>query len=419
MNIGIISVWFECGAGYVTRQYKNILEKSGHKVFIFARGGHYPLKDPLYNIPEVTWAKPSRLPVSYSFDLKEFRKWLELNSIQVAFFNEQYWWEPIILCHNLGIKTGAYIDYYTKETVPLFSSYDFLICNTKRHFSVFNNFDQSFYIPWGTEIEKFRPITFDLLNQEFITFFHSCAATPERKGTDQIIKAFSLTSGPGKLVIHTQISINKKFPELRNLVNRLTKEGKLILVNKTVGAPGLYHLGDIYLYPSRLEGIGLTMAEALSSGLPLVTTDYPPMNEFVYGNNGWLIPVSKTSFRKDNYYWPMCEVDIQEFSTIIQELIDHREEIHDFKRCARDYAEKNLDWNKNSNYIDDIFRNTKIKSSREKQPVFRLINSWDYLNDTFQSRFYRLCPKGYSILHQIYRLYRDARTEKYRRRVNL
>ena len=41
MNIGIVTTWFESGAGYVSRQYKKILESPGNKVYIFARGGFY------------------------------------------------------------------------------------------------------------------------------------------------------------------------------------------------------------------------------------------------------------------------------------------------------------------------------------------------------------------------------------------
>lgn len=38
----------------------------------------------------------------------------------------QHWWHPILLCKDLEIKTGSYIDYYTEETLP------FIVCNTKK-----------------------------------------------------------------------------------------------------------------------------------------------------------------------------------------------------------------------------------------------------------------------------------------------
>jgi hypothetical protein len=41
----------------------------------------------------------------------------------------------------------------------------------------------------------------------------------------------------------------------------------------------LYGEGDVCVQPSRWEGLGLQMLECQAAGLPLVTTDAPPMNE--------------------------------------------------------------------------------------------------------------------------------------------
>jgi len=42
----------------------------------------------------------------------------------------------------------------------------------------------------------------------------------------------------------------------------------------------LYHRGDICVQPSRWEGLGLQLLECQAAGLPLITTDAPPMNEY-------------------------------------------------------------------------------------------------------------------------------------------
>ena len=79
------------------------------------------------------------------------------SSLEVVFFNEQHQWRPVLLCNEVGVWTGAYIDYYTRETVPFFLCYDFLICNTKRHYSVFEWHPQAFYVPWGTDTDLYKP----------------------------------------------------------------------------------------------------------------------------------------------------------------------------------------------------------------------------------------------------------------------
>jgi len=51
----------------------------------------------------------------------------------------------------------------------------------------------------------------------------------------------------------------------------------------------LYRAADLYVTPTRYEGFGLTLLEAMTAGCPLVTTNIPVVNEIIqHGNNGWL-----------------------------------------------------------------------------------------------------------------------------------
>jgi glycosyltransferase involved in cell wall biosynthesis len=43
----------------------------------------------------------------------------------------------------------------------------------------------------------------------------------------------------------------------------------------------LYRDGDVFIQPSKAEGLGLSILEALACGLPVLTTNYPPMNEYI------------------------------------------------------------------------------------------------------------------------------------------
>ena len=88
---------------------------------------------------------------------KDFIDWLKNRQIDVVLFNEQNWWIPVIWCKELGIKVGTYVDYYTEETVPFFAIYDYILCNTKRHYRLFKDLPQSFYIP-GVQILIFSLI---------------------------------------------------------------------------------------------------------------------------------------------------------------------------------------------------------------------------------------------------------------------
>jgi len=409
-NIGFVTTWFESGAAYVSRQYIQLLEAE-NRVFVFARAGKRAGKgDGRWGMGDsITYNREDLLITTY-INKRLFLNWIKKNKIDVVFFNEQQWWEPLKWCMELGIRTGAYIDYYTEQTIPLFAAYDFLICNTKRHHEAFSWHPQCYYVPWGTDTNLFRPAENQKKENGNITFFHSCGVDPLRKGTDILIEAFySLvqssrfqvsgfkfkvqnskfktqnedfglqtsdyrlrTSDSGlqttdcrlptadcRLVIHTQIPIVEQFPSLSDKIRELTAAGHLEIIHKTIGAPGLYHLGDVYVYPSRLEGIGLTIAEALSSGLPVILPDNPPMNEFVEeGKNGRLARVSRLHSRWDGYYWPLCITDAGHLAEIMADMASDREKLEKMKLAARSYALEHLDWSKNKAQVVDAFVNS-------------------------------------------------------------
>lgn len=360
LNIGIVSTWFERGAAYVSKQYMLTLQKE-YDVLIYARGGEkFAIGDPVWDTPNVTWGiENTNSLINTWIEKDHFLNWIEINKIDIVFFNEQWWFAPILWCKNKGIKTGAYIDYYKKHTVPLFHIYDFLICNTKRHFSVFENHPQSFYIPWGSDINLFKPQNYKPVNNDFITFFHSAGMNPSRKGTDILLKSFSKLKRPARLYIHTQVDLIKFFPELQQILDDLISKGRLEIFNGTVSAPGLYEKGDVYVYPTRLEGIGLTIAEAACSGLPVIVPNCPPMNEFCSKQNGRLIEIDNFKIRADNYYWPECIVNEESLRNELEYYIDNFSNIINLKKDARIYAEMYLDWAKNSNNILFYFRSIK------------------------------------------------------------
>ena len=357
MKIGIVTTWFERGAAYVSKQYENIL-KENHNIYIYARGGEkYAQGDPVWDNANVHWGKKSGLPIVTGIDLPDFQNWLEKNDIEIVFFNEQWWWKPVLLCKKLNIITGAYIDYYTEETVPLFANYDFLICNTKRHFSVFNWHRQCFYVPWGTDTNVYTMNLRNNNNNELV-FFHSAGMNPHRKGTDFTLLAFNALSKKYKnvkLLIHTQKDLGAYFPELDETIALLIEAGKLELINKSISAPGLYSEGDIYIYPSRLDGIGLTLMEAMSCGLPVITSNNAPMNEFINTDTCKTIAVKKLYCRKDGYYWPMCEVNVVDLEEQMEWYVLNISKMNELKLETRKFSEEHLDWMANQKTLDDIF----------------------------------------------------------------
>lgn len=385
IRVGIVTTWFERGAAYVSRQFRGVLN-SQFEVFIYARGGENKGKgDPYWDLPGVHWAKEKYSPFLVTvFDKRDFISWLKGNKIDVVLFNEQHWWPPILWCKKLGIKTIAYIDYYKKSTIPVFEVYDTIICNTLRHLEAFNSHRNVYYLPWGTDIELFKPTNkiFGKTQKRNITFFHSCGMDPYRKGTDLVIKAFSNLKNDVNsfLIIHTQRELTTIFPDLEGVMQTLIDQNRIEIITKSVPAPGLFHTGDVYVYPTRLEGIGLTIIEALASGLPCLVPDNGPMNEFVDEECGSLIKVKKFYCRDDGYYWPECEIDLNDLTEVMEKYIKD-ERISMYKGLnARDKAVKNFNWSYNSKCIGDIIRQTFDNRDTEidYEKVRSIINRYEY-----------------------------------------
>lgn len=379
MNIGIVTYWYERGASYVSKLFEEALNTQ-HQVFIYARGGEkQAIGDPNWDHPNVHWSKHEPRYYRTYINKKEFTKWISDNSIEAVLFNEQTYFEPILWCNELGVKSMAYIDYYTEATIPLFAAYDGLICNTKRHCSAFDEFDTVFYLPWGTDTELYSPLSKSgtLVEDGKIVFFNSAGMSPDRKGTDTFVKALKLCESiPNiKALIHSQKPLSKYLPELADVIKTLQQKGILEVVEKTIPAPGLYSKADVYVYPSRLDGIGLTVPEAISSGLACIASDNPPMNEFVLPEFGSLIAIDRLYSRSDGYYWPQCRCDVNSLAKIMQEYALHPEEVVAKKKKARTYALEHLSAKKNFKQLSDIVEQVKIHEVGE--PVKTLIRRYD------------------------------------------
>jgi glycosyltransferase involved in cell wall biosynthesis len=88
-----------------------------------------------------------------------------------------------------------------------------------------------------------------------------------RKGIDFIVEAAGLAPSLS-FVVYSQATAHLDLP--KNIEWRTGPARNA----------DLYHDGDVCVQPSRFEGLGLPLLECQAAGLPLITTDAPPMNEY-------------------------------------------------------------------------------------------------------------------------------------------
>jgi glycosyltransferase involved in cell wall biosynthesis len=68
---------------------------------------------------------------------------------------------------------------------------------------------------------------------------------------------------------------------LQELVRSLDLEDKVRFLGFRSDLPQLFQQADVFLLPSRWEGFGLAVAEAMAAGLPVVASDVPGLREVV------------------------------------------------------------------------------------------------------------------------------------------
>ncbi len=94
----------------------------------------------------------------------------------------------------------------------------------------------------------------------------------DRKGTRDAIQAFMQTRRRDlKLIVRLQ-----KETDLP------PTDGRIQVLTGNLDTPAeLYTEGDAAIQPSKMEGLGFMILEPVCAGLPVITTDYPPMSNWV------------------------------------------------------------------------------------------------------------------------------------------
>jgi len=339
MNIGFVSIWFERGQSYVTKTLRDCLSTQ-HNTFVFARtGGVYGEpkleKSGAWDVPNLTTYPEYQIPP------ETIKKWISDNSLHAVVFNEEYDWELVRGAKESGAKVLTYLDYYKDDWKRNIGIYDAVICSTQRTYNLVKNVCKAYYMGWGVDTDLFRP---QEQEPEF-TFFHNAGwlGINFRKMTPAAIAAFDAISRVMphvSMFIHSQARLDLLPPIIADIVRN---NRRIVFHEETMPAPGLYHKGKIMLFPTKLEGLGLPLFEALSCGLPVITTNAPPMNEFITeGYNGSLVNVSFRSRRDDNVAFPEEIVDMTDLANRMARMANDKNMHCALSKNARQYAEQKL-----------------------------------------------------------------------------
>lgn len=112
------------------------------------------------------------------------------------------------------------------------------------------------------------------------------------KGLDIAIEAARLLRDAGVRFHWHILGDGREHANLRTLVTRYSLDG-CVTLHGTVTNPYPWMRGcDIYIQPSRHEGYGIAIVEAMTLCRPVITTDFPVAHDRIDGTDGVIAPTS-------------------------------------------------------------------------------------------------------------------------------
>lgn len=199
-----------------------------------------------------------------------------LSGLEGILFFERPTWHPYILrlAQELGLATVCVPNWeWFKGNAPEWKYCDLFVCPSRFTEKIVRSygFKNTCVLTWPLDLAKFpmRCVTGPARH-----FIHNSGLVDadDRKGTRDTIRAFCRIK---RSDVRLTVRMQKQVP-LPPIDDRVE-----ILSGNLQSVADLYSTGDICVQPSKMEGIGFMVLEPVCSGLPVITTNYPPMNEYV------------------------------------------------------------------------------------------------------------------------------------------
>jgi glycosyltransferase involved in cell wall biosynthesis len=193
----------------------------------------------------------------------------------IVFFERASWHPDLLRCaRELGVATVCVPNWewfraHDKNWIycDLFACPNEMALQTVRHHHRAN----SVLLPWCLDLDSLpaRSVTGPAR-----VFVHNAGLVDadDRKGTRDTIESFHRTR-PKDIRLIVRLQKEAPLPE--------TDERIDLQIGNIGNHADLYRNVDAAIQPSKMEGIGFMVLEAVCSGLPVITTDYPPMKEYV------------------------------------------------------------------------------------------------------------------------------------------
>ena len=216
----------------------------------------------------------------------------------------------------------------------------------------------------GVDTKKFIPKGNE---KRFFTFL-AVGKWIDRKGWDILINAYT-TEFIGNYDVRLCIKTDEEKRNNIDLIKEyLTSDRtaimpKIMVRNQKVDEEVItkfYQEADCYILPSRGEAFGLPFLESMSSGVPVITSDFGGQTDFINEENGWLIKTKKLCHLSERLcrinaaykgLW-FAEPEIEDVRKAMRYAFENKDEVKEKGLKSREDVKNKFSWKSISKIAD-------------------------------------------------------------------
>jgi glycosyltransferase involved in cell wall biosynthesis len=340
-------MWYERGVSYVAKQLAEGLEHTGRfRTYVLARweSERFQNRGSIYH-PRVVNGGDDPSP-------KKTVAWAKQNGLDAVIFVEVHPkdWKRVDALQREGVTVIGYehLDVLRLGEFDRYERLDGLLSST---FYGWREFKARFpdkpclIVPWGIQPKLARQhlAPFQMAptsGNGFVRFVHVAGwgGIGNRKNTDLVLRAFHETElQHARLRLYSQAPIEQYGDECVKIVRR---DQRIELHQGTVdNIFRAYAHADVLLSPSKREGLGLPILEALACGIPTVISNGFTMAEWPIAGKHAVMCKAVPSQEQERVprYLPLLEVDESDLAAALRGIGGSPHRLWEMKRdVARD-----------------------------------------------------------------------------------
>jgi glycosyltransferase involved in cell wall biosynthesis len=221
------------------------------------------------------------------------------------------------------------------------------------------------FLPHGVDSDFFSPATSQrsgIANDTESPVILFYANISERKGIFDLLQAFEMVAKRFSEVQLWVAGAGEALASAKDAASQLMSRRRIHFLGAQnhQQALDLLRKADIYCLPSHGEPFGMTVAEAMSCGLPVVVTDGGGLGCIVDDNGGYRVPVRKPRLLAD----------------ALSLLLDHPDNRAAMGAYNRSKVLATLTWNKVIDGLQEVYRAVLREQENTRGQTEARSNSW-------------------------------------------